>query len=188
MTCCPCACLLLTGFILPILAWKYLKKKGTCHPLKNRTIYFHRLQVLLWFFTFCDPIVWGIVRKLPLLHYSFMKITAANLFVWREKMCTNRGMNSSTLNDPFQPPWWRDCFFFFFWPDLFDLLSFLLWQLFLVVLMFCPCVPWFSGRCDTLIKWRSMIHAFWWIFSFIREFICVSYCSCIQLYFTLCRP
>lgn len=59
------------------------------------------------------------VRMVSLLHCSFINPTAANLFVWTEEMFNKRGMNSSTLNDPFQPRHWKDCGLF----DLFDLLS-----------------------------------------------------------------
>lgn len=108
-----------TQFIFTYTSMKVFKEKRHLPSFKKKEMYifFHILHVLPCFFTCCDPIVCGIVRKLPLLHYSFMKVTAANLFVWTEKMCTNRGMNSSTLNDPFQPPWWRDCVYFFvvFW-------------------------------------------------------------------------
>lgn len=99
-----------------------------------------------------------------------------------QKRCLLRGMNSSTLNDPFQPPQWRDC-------GLFDLICLIcchfivcnFFYLAVCVLMFCP---WSSGRCETSIKWRNKIHS-------LLLFLCVRaihLCSFLQLflYFTLC--
>lgn len=97
---------------------------STCHevPFKKISHFsFHIVHVLLCF----SPVVTRDNAALSECYHcsiiAFMKTTAANLFVWTEEMFTNRGMNSSTLNDRFQPPHWRD---WSFWPDMFDLLSF----------------------------------------------------------------
>lgn len=186
MTCCPCVYAFLWVLFTWMIIWLHENVWNNKHlpwiPYKKFFHFsFHIVHVLPCF----SPIVTrvcSIVRTLPLLHYSFMKTTSANLLVWTEKMFTYRGMNSSTLNDPFQPPQWRDC-------GLFDLICLIcchfivcnFFYLAVCVLMFCP---WSSGRCETSIKWRNKIHS-------LLLFLCVRaihLCSFLQLflYFTLC--
>lgn len=156
---------------------EFLFKKSSIFP----SIYSSCLNM---FFTCCDPRVCGIVRML--YHCSVTASWKQQLpTCWSgQKRCLLTGMNSSTLNDPFQPPRWRDC-------GLFDLICLIcchfivcnFFYLAVCVLMFCPCMPCSSGRCETSIKWRNKIHSLCCIFSvggihsysFLQLFLAIFY-------------